>query len=142
MKWRRINKEVPLPPDCDANEVNAKFERGRLYIKFSIVTKPQETTKPQEAEETKTKSEVSEEKMETPEKEKKRVSGGEGLVKRTKTRFLDYSISLRPTFSDEDHKKPKKLVNSILVILFVVALGIYIRNAFTWFFEGSSDFQN
>jgi hypothetical protein len=55
--WHRCGKEFPIPPYCDTNDVNAKFERGVLSIKFpKLITpanKPQEqetiTNPPQEA---------------------------------------------------------------------------------------------
>ncbi|GAU14529.1 hypothetical protein TSUD_250710 [Trifolium subterraneum] len=55
--WHRFGKEFPIPPYCDNNDVNAKFERGVLSIKFpKLITpanKPQEqetiTNPPQEA---------------------------------------------------------------------------------------------
>ncbi|XP_045831852.1 uncharacterized protein LOC123923213 [Trifolium pratense] len=55
--WHRFGKEFPIPTYCDPNDVNAKFERGVLSIKFpKLITpanKPQEqeaiTNPPQEA---------------------------------------------------------------------------------------------
>ncbi|CAI8586593.1 unnamed protein product [Vicia faba] len=46
--WHRFGKEFPIPPYCDTNDVNAKFERGVLSIKFPKLITPD--NKPQEQE--------------------------------------------------------------------------------------------
>ncbi|XP_028799867.1 inactive protein RESTRICTED TEV MOVEMENT 2-like [Neltuma alba] len=192
-KWRRITKEfsISIPSDCDTNDITAKFERGKLFVKFSIkeASKPQEpddSSKPREEDkkpEPKPRGEVSEQKETVPEKEKKKeeeegekdqeakkkkkvtTSGvvenipplsseavtsknGEssganqqGLFKRTKTRVLDYTISLKPSFESEDFKQPRKWVNILLLILFAVVLIIYVRQACKSFLEAISKLQ-
>ncbi|KAI9116825.1 hypothetical protein K1719_012191 [Acacia pycnantha] len=157
-KFRRIIKEFSIPSECDTNEVSAKFERGSLYIKFSFKpSKPRE-----EEEEAKPSNEVSEQNEETvPEKKKKKVTtsgvvqnipppsseaitsekNGEklgpthqgSLIQRTKTRVLDYTISLRPSLESEDLKESKNWVNLILLFLFAVVLVIYVKQAFRAF---------
>ncbi|KAK4275947.1 hypothetical protein QN277_018957 [Acacia crassicarpa] len=157
-KFRRIIKEFSIPSECDTNEVSAQFERGRLYIKFSFKPlKPRE----EEAKPSNEVSEQNEETV--PEKKKKKTVTTSGvvenippppsseaitsekngekleptrqgsLIQRTKTRVLDYTISLRPTLESEDLKKPKNWVNVILLFLFAVVLAIYVQQAFRAF---------
>ncbi|KAF1868613.1 hypothetical protein Lal_00036051 [Lupinus albus] len=80
-RWSRLNIEFPLPSDYDTDNVTAKFEGAKLYIKFSKLNiKPIETTnllpheapKPkgpsQEVDQKNANNEVSDQK--TPQKEK------------------------------------------------------------------------
>ncbi|CAK8538533.1 unnamed protein product [Lathyrus sativus] len=46
--WHRFGKEFPVPPHCDTNDVNAKFERGVLSVRFPKLITPE--NKPQEQE--------------------------------------------------------------------------------------------
>ncbi|XP_019460849.1 PREDICTED: protein RESTRICTED TEV MOVEMENT 2-like [Lupinus angustifolius] len=47
-RWGRFNIEFPLPSDYDTENVTAKFEGGKLYIKFAKLDKTKETTNPPE----------------------------------------------------------------------------------------------
>lgn len=217
--WRRFNVEFPIPSDYDTNNVTAKFEGGRLHVKFAKLVKPKETTNPteeaprpkepsqkvdeqkaaQEATEkakdnaeARTNNEVSDQK--TPQKEKepsyekeksktetaasidkmdeKKVKTN-GLtetteaatpkapetkdakpITRSKTRLLDFTLSLGPydnradmddeALGDLDARvnKRKKLVKGVVLILLVVGLGLYARNALRSFHGGGgSKFQ-
>ncbi|KAE9606239.1 hypothetical protein Lal_00024737 [Lupinus albus] len=199
-RWGRFNIEFPLPSDYDTENVTAKFEGGRLYIKFAKLDKTKETTNPpeevpkpketsQKVDQQNANNEVSG--QETAQKEKesnyekgkskteteaasmdkmaKKVSAN-GLtqtteaetskvtqnkvtkpVSRSKTRLLDFTLSLRPsTQADVDDEaledldsrlnKGKKLVKGVVLILLSVGLGLYARNAFRSS-HGGSKFQ-
>ncbi|CAL0317577.1 unnamed protein product [Lupinus luteus] len=47
-RWGRFNIEFPLPSDYDTENVTAKFEDSKLYIKFAKLDKTKETTNPAE----------------------------------------------------------------------------------------------
>ncbi|XP_027368548.1 uncharacterized protein LOC113874525 [Abrus precatorius] len=42
-RWHRFNLEFPIPSDYDADDVIAKFEDGKLLVRFGQLTKPRET---------------------------------------------------------------------------------------------------
>ncbi|XP_058745135.1 inactive protein RESTRICTED TEV MOVEMENT 2-like [Vicia villosa] len=46
--WHRFGKEFPIPQYCDTNDVNAKFERGVLSIKFPKLITPDNKAQEQE----------------------------------------------------------------------------------------------
>lgn len=218
--WRRFNVEFPIPSDYDTDNVTAKFEGGRLHVKFAKLVKPKETTNPTEEAprpkepsqkvdeqkaaqevtqkakdnvEARTNNEVSDQKTTQKEKEpsyekersktetvasidkmdQKKVKTN-GLtetteaatpkapetkdakpVTRSKTRLLDFTLSLRPyndqadidnealgDLHDARINNRKKLVKGVVLILLVVGLGLYARNALRSFHGGGgSKFQ-
>lgn len=130
-KWRRIYKEFPVPFDCDANDITAKFENGTLKIIFrrlitpipSPIANPQETTssKPPERDEFDEKSgakENQEDVSEDTQKEKESPSDdfteevgktGDGIEEK-KAKTSDDEVSGKtPEKSDNgvDEKKAK-----------------------------------
>ncbi|OIW16253.1 hypothetical protein TanjilG_18968 [Lupinus angustifolius] len=193
-RWSRLNIEFPLPSDYDTDNVTAKFEASKLYIKFAKLDKPKETTNnpledypnpkepsPKVDQKNANNNEVSDQKIPQKENEpsyekeksktgteaasidkmtQKKVSTNNGLtekteaaiskvvqtkvakpVSRSKTRLLDFTLSLGPSnHADIDNEdlgdldsrinKRKKLVKGVLLILLAVVLGLYARNAF------------
>ncbi|CAL0307507.1 unnamed protein product [Lupinus luteus] len=192
-RWGRFSIEFALPSDYDTDNVTAKFEDSKLYIKFAKLEKPKETTnlseeapnpkEPSEkVDEENANNKVSDQKIPQKEKEpsdeneksktetedasldkmvQEKVSTNNGLseiteaaiskvvqtkvakaVSRSKTRLLDFTLSLAPSNSadidnedlgdlDSRINKRKKLVKGVLLILLAVVLGLYARNTFT-----------
>ncbi|TKY57056.1 Inactive protein RESTRICTED TEV MOVEMENT 2 [Spatholobus suberectus] len=183
-RWRRFNLELPVLSDYDTDNVTAKFEVGKLSVKFGqkqTITPSQkiEQQKPTQEDipkakdtaEKKTNGEVSEQK--TPQKEETKTettdstdkAGQEaktnGLsetkeaansetpktkdaksVTRSKTRQIDFTKSFGPNQVDNEviedldagKNQCKKLVKWMVLIYLVVALvglGLYARNAWT-----------
>ncbi|KAK7276562.1 hypothetical protein RIF29_17705 [Crotalaria pallida] len=206
-RWGRFDIEFPIPSDYDTDNVTAKFEGGKLHVKFAKLVKPKETTNPieeaqspnepsQKVDQQNATNELTDQK-EAPQKEKeqsyekeksktetetetvaasidkmaqKKVSTNgltetttetatskapetkvARLAKRSKTRLVDFTLSLGPSnpadiddeaLGDLDAKlnKRKKLVKGVVLILLAVGLGLYARNAFRKS-QGGSKFQ-
>ncbi|XP_062170986.1 inactive protein RESTRICTED TEV MOVEMENT 2-like [Alnus glutinosa] len=49
-KWRRFQKELPVPSNVDPNSITAKFEGGMLYIKHpKVITALAGLARPEQA---------------------------------------------------------------------------------------------
>lgn len=135
--------EAPLVDQQKAGEDRAEAETKKILKDMAENEKEQYSAKEEgkreaDADKVAQRKERTTGLVETTEPKSSEVQEKEGdrMMTRTKTRVLDFTLSLRPTEKDDKeslagHKeKPKKMMKLIVAILLVVVLVLYAKNAF------------
>ncbi|XP_020213787.1 inactive protein RESTRICTED TEV MOVEMENT 2 [Cajanus cajan] len=110
-KRRRFSKEFSIPPYCDTNDVNAKFEGGVLSIKFpKLITpakpQPQQIPTPQKEKEAAQQDDEVDKKELPPQKEKEPTSHGKEENKKESAEKENETIS---DDKEKNHKAEEKV---------------------------------
>ncbi|XP_074294992.1 uncharacterized protein LOC141622872 [Silene latifolia] len=138
-KWKRFSKEFRVPPNVDTKEITAKFEGGILHIKQpKLITsapeakeqeKPKQDTQIPNPQTQKDAPSVVPNYHESEAKTEKKEDMKEEEIKSKREYGTRMLKELRKP------GKPKKVVVSVLIILFLMLLGFYTVNLYRSVYE-------